>query len=487
MATVSDLAKAHTRLTSAQTEHLHRLVASWALLADFSFADLLLLVPSASAEAGHFVVLAQVRPSTGQTCYLDDWVGVHLSATERPAAAECVTTGNPATRSIDIAGFDRPAAELCIPVRHDGQLIAVLARTTSPSAARAPGELEKTYLQIFDRFAGLIAGGQFPYPEFDPHPAARMPRVGDGVIVLDAQRIVTYTSPNAVSALHRLGITANAKGQRLNAIGLDDSALRAAWSKDTPVLDELEFGDEVTVLIHCLPVSDNGHMTGAVILVRDISEVKRRDRVILSKDAAIAEIHHRVKNNLQTISSLLRLQSRRLKTSEAKSAIEDSVRRIRSIALVHEAMLREPDDDIGLALIVRSLCKMIEESLDAPDRPVTIVVSGEGGTLPADRASAFAVVLNELVQNAVEHGFPTGSARVEVTLGVSATGSLVTISNRGADLPAGFDIDTNVGLGLSIVRTLVRGELAGSIELTANSGGAANEPGVTARLEVPSN
>lgn len=480
MTSVLDLAKAHTRLTADQAAHLQRLVMSWAILADFSFADLLLMAPSSSAEAGHLVVLAQVRPSTGQTCYLDDWVGVHLSSVERPAAAECMASGVEVTQSIDIAGLDRPAAERCIPVRCEGETIAVLARTTSPAASRSPGELEKTYLQIFDRFAGLIAAGRFPYQHSDPHPAARMPRVGDGVIVLDAQRAVTYASPNAVSALHRLGVRLNARGQRLNALGVDDAAVRTAWSTDTPVLAELEHGDDVTVLMHCLPVSDNGIVTAAVILVRDISEVKRRDRVILSKDATIAEIHHRVKNNLQTISSLLRLQSRRLTSGEAKMAIEDSVRRIRSIALVHEAMLREPDDDVSMATIVRSLCKMIEESLDAPDRPVRIVVAGEGGALPADRASAFAVVLNELVQNAVEHGFPTGAARVEVLLGINEGSSLIQVTDRGAGLPAGFDLDTSAGLGLSIVRTLVRSELAGTIDLTTN------EPGVIARLVVPS-
>ena len=75
--------------------------------------------------------------------------------------------------------------------------------------------------------------------------------------------------------------------------------------------------------------------------MRDVSELRRRDRLLLSKDATIREIHHRVKNNLQTIASLLRLQGRRLASVEAKQAIDESVRRIRSIALVHETLAYE--------------------------------------------------------------------------------------------------------------------------------------------------
>ena len=79
-------------------------------------------------------------------------------------------------------------------------------------------------------------------------------------------------------------------------------------------------------------------MTGAVVLLRDVSDLRRRDRLLVSKDATIREIHHRVKNNLQTISSLLRLHGRRLESHEARAALEESVRRIRSIALVHETL-----------------------------------------------------------------------------------------------------------------------------------------------------
>ena len=171
------------------------------------------------------------------------------------------------------------------------------------------------------------------------------PRVGDGVLFLDTDSIVRYASPNAVSSLHRMGIHANAQGQRLSDVGLDDDAVRTAFAARAPVTEELEWGD-TSILLQVIPLLEEGTPNGAILLMRDVSELRRRDRMLLSKDATIREIHHRVKNNLQTIASLLRLQGRRLSSPEAKQALDESVRRIRSIALVHETLAYEAGNTV---------------------------------------------------------------------------------------------------------------------------------------------
>src|SRR5690606_39641067 len=153
------------------------------------------------------------------------------------------------------------------------------------------------------------------------------------------------------------------EGLTFGEIGLDDSLIRTAYSMGAPVTEEVEGGAEVTVLIRCIPLIDGGEVSGAVLLTRDISDLRRRDRLLLSKDATIREIHHRVKNNLQTISSLLRLQARRIRAPEARTAIEESVRRIRSIALVHEILSREAGDDVAFVDVVRPLVRMVEDGM----------------------------------------------------------------------------------------------------------------------------
>jgi two-component sensor histidine kinase len=219
-----------------------------------------------------------------------------------------------------------------------------------------------------------------------------------------------------------------------------------------------------------MPIMAGGEVTGGVLLLRDVTEVRKRDKLLISKDATIREIHHRVKNNLQTISSLLRLQGRRLQNPEAKAAVAESVRRIRTIALVHETLSREPGDDVAFLDIVRPLLRLAEEGLQSPDRPVRFTVVGDGGRLPSTIATPLSVVLTELLQNAVDHGYPEGDSRggqVVVKLDHADDRLHIRVINNGRPLDPTFDINKATGLGLSIVRTLVTTELDGTISMRA--------------------
>ena len=490
MASLTELARLHTKLDVQQIGHLQRLVAGWGLLADLCFADLLLFAPTADGTDGErFVVLGQVRPSTSQTVYRADWVGTTVEGEDRPLVTRAYQLGEIIEGESTVAALKERVRVLCIPVRWRGDVIGVLTRESAPSFGRQPGELERTYVAVFNRFARMISAGDYPFDAQDAE-TEEAPRVGDGVILLDASARVEYTSPNGVSALHRIGVHANAEGLRFDELGLDDTVVRTAFSIAAPVTEEVEHGGEVTVLIRCIPLIDHGVVSGAVVLTRDISELRRRDRLLMSKDATIREIHHRVKNNLQTISSLLRLQARRFSAPEAKLAIEESVRRIRSIALVHETLSREAGDDVAFIEIVRPLVRMVEEGMSSPDRPVRFHVEGEAGFLPATVATPLSVVLNELLQNAIDHAFPedldlqAGPGSVVVRLDNDGTRLRAEVTDNGVGLAPDFSLDSATGLGLSIVRTLVTTELAGAIDLHRGTG-EGDRPGTTVEIEVP--
>ncbi len=463
MATLSELARQHTALGREDIAHLQRLVGEWGMLADFCFADLLLYAP---ARDGRWVVLGQVRPVTSQTLYLSDWVGSWANETERPLLVDAWEHGEIRDGDVVVEGMPDPARMVVIPVRREGRVLAVLTQEWSPRVGRQLGELERTYLAIFRRFADMIAQGSFPFPA-EHTVAATRPRVGDGVMVLDADARVTYASPNAVSALHRVGINANATGLRLAELGFLDTPVRQALDRGQPVTAEFEQTPEITFVTRCIPLLVRDAVTGGVLLVRDVSELRRRDRMLLSKDATIREIHHRVKNNLQTISSLLRLQGRRVSSPEAKAAIDESVRRIRTIALVHETLSREGGDDVAFGDILRPLVRLAEDSLQSPDRPVRFRVVGDGGKLPAATATPLAVVLTELLQNAVDHAFAVRQGPGHVVVAVEQRDQVVDLQviDDGAGVPVGFDLEQANGLGLSIVRTLVTTELAGTIAM----------------------
>jgi two-component sensor histidine kinase len=427
--------------------------------------------------------------------YRSDLIGTVVGEDDRPLVTAAFRQGQ------ILEGEMIPVKEVvrvtAIPVRWKDEVVAVLTREATPSFGRQPGELERIYVEVFNRFARMIAAGSFPFTtdEFEPEEA---PRVGDGVILLDAQGRVAYTSPNAVSALHRVGVHANTEGMRLGDLGLDETPILAAMAGPRPVIEEIERGPEVTVLLQCLPLLDSGigsetsgggaSVSGAVVLLRDISELRRRDRLLVSKDATIREIHHRVKNNLQTISSLLRLQGRRLESPEAKAAIEESVRRVRSIALVHEILSREAGDDVPFIDIVRPICRMVEEAFHSAERPVRFTIEGDAGNLPAQIATPLAVVLNELLQNAFDHAFPevlpATNGEVVLSFERDAWSLVVRVVDDGDGLPAGFSVDAATGLGLSIVRTLVTSELGGSIEMF-DANDAPSRRGTIVELRLP--
>jgi len=467
MAKLSELVREHTDLTRDHVGHLNRLVSEWGMLSDFCFSDLLLYVPT---KSGRWAVIAQVRPATGQTIYQTDWVGSWANESETKLIERAFQTSDVVEGEIAVEGVSDETRLVAIPVVHNAAPIAVLTREWIEKAGRRPGELERAYNIVFKSFVRMIASGMFPFPQRAGDSSAA-PRVGDGVMWLDAEGQVQYVSPNANSALHRVGIQTSAIGMRLAELGFHDGPVRQAFERQLPVIEEFEQGDGVTLLCRCVPfLEGNGNgatVAGAVLLMRDVSELRKRDRLLLSKDATIREIHHRVKNNLQTISSLLRLQARRLTHPEAIAAVGDSVRRIRTIALVHEALSREPGDDVTFIEIVRPLLRLADEGLQSIDRPVRFSVQGDGGRIPAAIATPLSVVLTELLQNAVDHGFPEGSAGGDVIVRLAnGEGRLtLTVVDNGRGVESGFRLEDATGLGLSIVRTLVTTELDGAISM----------------------
>jgi len=466
MATLSDLVRQHTRFGAAERAHLRRLVGSWGPLSDLSFADLLLFTRTDRSEEDHLVVLGQVRPATAQTLYVDDQLGKLVDPADRPLVMKAFADGEIHDQEIELASIDGRSRVIAVPVTFRDQVIAVVTRESQEVKGRAPSELETAYLDVVERLSQMIVDGNFPFP-FEDAVTEETPRVGDGALVLEAETKVTYSSPNAVSALHRAGYHGRIVDRRLEDLGFDAALVASVYRLQVPVIDELERGDDVTILSRILPLIENGVVTGALVLLRDVSDLRRRDKMLMSANATIREIHHRVKNNLQTVSSLLRIQGRRLESPEAKAAIDESVRRIQSIAGIHELLAKKGGDEVAFNDIVEPIMRMAEESLVSSDRPISFRLVGDGATLSASRASSLAVVVTELLQNSIEHGFPVGSAggSIVVELVTSPTELRVRVHDDGVGVPEGFDVAESSGLGLTIIATLISGEFGGRLRI----------------------
>ena len=238
------------------------------------------------------------------------------------------------------------------------------------------------------------------------------------------------------------------------------------------------------VQLRSIPLTVNGARAGALILLRDVTEVRHRERELITKDATIREIHHRVKNNLQTVAALLRLQARRMRAPEASAALQEAVRRVGSIALVHETLSHATAEVVEFDDIARRIAATAGE-LSAPEARITPVLIGKFGVLSASVATPLALVLTELLHNAVQHGLalPGGPATgtLEVTAERGTDRLTVTVADNGAGFPDGFDLESTTSLGLQIVRTLVVSELGGTLDISARPGGG----GTSVRLDLP--
>ena len=535
--TLTDLA-GRAGISGPDLDWLHALISDWLLLADLSFADLVLWAPlrdgcpsggeagqsgaeddsQSDAQAGQsgtgdgpppaggaaaseladiswprsatWIALAQIRPTTAPTALPDDIVGTVRPGAEQPLLAAAYTErrvcreGDPDwTRGV-------PVRHETIPVTSDGQVIAVIERSTNLSFARTPSRLDLAYLKAADDLTQMVAAGMFPAPGEGPV-LVRSPRVGDGLLRLSRSGKVSYASPNALSAYRRLGLTADLVGKQLGPLTARlcagrvprDDSLMVAASGRAHAETEIDANGSV-VQLRTIPLSVDGERAGALILLRDVTELRHRERELLTKDATIKEIHHRVKNNLQTVAALLRLQARRLRAPEARAALDEAVRRVGSIAMVHETLSRVPDEIVDFDEIAGRVAMMAGE-VSAPEARVTPQLIGEFGLLPALIATPLALVLTELLQNALQHGLSRpGQAAASGFLEISAVrnpGKLtVTVSDNGVGLPAEFNLDSTTSLGLQIVRTLVLTELGGHLEIATRPGG-----GTKVLVEVP--
>ena len=256
-----------------------------------------------------------------------------------------------------------------IPVRRAGRVIAVVGRNTNLLGVRTPSRLELSYLQTAADLTQMIAAGHFPsVGQRSDH--ADSPRVGDGFVRVDAAGVVVYASPNALSAFRRLGLSGDLTGVVLADLTRDLVPPRQRPDEETlsAVLGgrahrDTELGDVHRGTHRPIDPAEAARRAGSARWCWSATsrDLRRRDRELVTKDATIREIHHRVKNNLQTVAALLRLQARRMDSADAKSALEEAVRRVGSIALVHETLSQAVEEHVDFDEIADRLGAMVTE------------------------------------------------------------------------------------------------------------------------------
>jgi two-component sensor histidine kinase len=339
---------------------------------------------------------------------------------------------------------------------------------------RLPSKLELNYREIAHKIFQMVAEGNFPIRD-SIYSSESAPRVGDGLIRLDVNGTVFFASPNARSALSRVGFQSELEQQKLGDIFAslhkgDNQPTDESWqtllSGKFLRRAEYESPDGVIDLL-VIPLTQGEDRIGAIVLLHNVTELRNRDRALVTKDATIKEIHHRVKNNLQTVSALLRLQSRRVEDPTASAALSEAVRRVASIALVHETLSNQSTESVEFDHIFEQI---INNAIDLNPRDIKYTKSGEFGSFDSKIATALSLVITELIHNALEHGLSDSGDLLSVEIVKKETSYKVTVIDNGAGLPAEFNLEKSANLGLQIANTLTKNELQGSIKLFRENG-----------------
>jgi two-component sensor histidine kinase len=425
---------------------------------------------------GGLVAVAQVRPTTAPTSVPDDTVGAFAPRGRYPQLDQAAAFGRPVMLR-DIKQPWVPSGIEAYPVRRDERVLAIVARHAS-AAPRVAGRLEEIYLTSADDLYTMLVDGLFPVKDAgsDVIPA---PRVGDGIVRLDEAGVVSYASPNAVSALRRLGLATDVIGSSFAELAvrlsrrpgpMDDvlSAVSSGRSSGRADIDN----SVAVVHVRGIPLIKAGRGVGTLLFLQDATDLRRRERALLSKDATIREIHHRVKNNLQTVAAMLRLQARRAGSAEAKEALAEAELRVAAIAVVHESLSAEDGERVDFDGIVDRIIALVRDlapAYSAIEGSPVIRRDGSWAMLPADLATPLAMAASELLHNAAEHA---AAESIVVSLDREPAFLVMTVRDDGKGMPDGFDPEVT-GLGLSIVQSLVADDLGGTCELSSSGNGTA--------------
>lgn len=482
MQTLTDTAQeaVGSSLDQKDLDWLHLVVADWQVVSDLAAADLVLWVRT---KEGRFLSVAHARPATASTVHLDDVVDMYIQPSRQALLQQAMDSGEVIRHCAGRWVGTYSISEIIIPVVYEGRAIAVITRESNMSSPLFVSGAENWMLHAADILADMIARGEYPYDATPVSVQHGQPRVMDGALLIDRDGVVREATPNAVSCLRRLGIREHPVGRLLvedvTAVLKKDQSVdetlavvvtgKASWRV------ELE-SERATVTMRALPIYEEGERTGAVLLARDVSEMRRRELELMTKDATIREIHHRVKNNLQTVSALIRLQARRSDSEEVRAALSEAERRVTTIATVHAALSQNADEMVDFDEVAK---KVLHHAvvLAKTKHEVSIDVRGHFGHMNADAAQALATVLTELVTNSVEHGYRDYGGLVIIEAKRTDSGLDVMVSDDGLGIN---DERAKTGLGTQIVSTVVAGELAGTITWERRK----DSPGTIVRLHA---
>jgi two-component sensor histidine kinase/PAS domain-containing protein len=482
---------ANLSLAETDLDFLETVIGQMPIVADLSRADLLLYVRKNPEE---LVIVSHAQPHSLAHVYNHGRSGRVVQLKDRREIQGALSDGSVHTNMRSIISEGAPVIRETLPVyspvaaRRSGimgngypangkRVIAAVVIVTN----LIEHERHKFRSSVYRRelrklqammLAGLVTGAETLSPFGEQ----------DGILFVDRDGIIQYASGVAANLYRKIGYIDTLVGRHLRDLETGDEKLFNEVLANQRCLErETKEGDrywsrKVVPVINYIPpylslweramLMRLPDQSGVLIILHDDTEARRQDEELRIKNAMIQEVHHRVKNNLQTIAGLLRMQSRRVKSDEAKTALDEALNRILSVAVIHEFLSDRGSSIINIKEVSSRIISQFQQGMLNPDKQVNMRLTGDSISLPARQATACSLIINELLQNSLEHGFENRTeGNLQLSLADDGEQVTIVVADDGNGVDDDFSLGQSGSLGLQIVKILVEDDLKGSVTL----------------------
>jgi len=463
-------------LSKDDAAFLKKLRGDLPILADLSRSDILLYYYRPDEERA--IVIGQAQPHSVSPIYHSSLLGRSVTRQEEPAIFRVLHRGGPARGYADVTMRGAPTIQQVYPVyNRQRHILGAMSIETNVVEYERHNRRSPVFRKALTQLQQMVLRGELegaatlsPFAEHD------------GIIFVDPAGNIRYVSGVAENLHRKLGFGTKLLKSNIKSLPGHEAIFQRALETRACIEQETQEGSLIWIR-KAIPVTVRGYrwpwqpepaqarLVGVFITIHDATDARRKEQELRIKQAMIQEIHHRVKNNLQTIAALLRIQARRLKDPEAQAALQESVSRILSVAVVHEFLSHDESTVINMREVGQRILAQTREGILDKSKGINLVLRGDSFSLPAQRATACALVINELVQNAVEHGYADRQGgTISLDLKTEGNDMIIEVADDGEGLPPNFDLSRSSSLGLKIVQTLVKEDLKGTFQLLDGRG-----------------
>lgn len=452
---IEELCKKFTDLNDDEIMNIRMMSNMLQPLANLEDADIFVDCPCRDGDA---IVVAEAKPSGVPSSYQNSVVGMLAKHENEPAVSRTLCLGIPTKHMKALTQESTHVIQSVEPILNGERTIGVLIREKRMDEQYVASKRLHLSKKSFEKMADVIT-------HIGDDNAWLTECIEEGLLLINKQGIVTFRNSVAKDLYKKLGYVEDVLGQVYDNICL----VKPEYQDKRKLYSFVEttIGKHTLGIRHVKLEKENMYLA---VVIRDVTWMREQEKELILKSVAIKEMHHRVKNNLQTVASLLRLQSRHCDSEDTKQVLAETMERILAISATHQLLAQNGVDQVKIGEVLMTIRNNTKRYFAKPGFEIDLIIEGDDFEVDSDVSTSVALVVNELLQNSLKYAFSekgSGNVKIIVTQGVLY--SNIRIVDNGS----GFDIEKvdKDSLGLNIVKSLVRDRLHGTLEIKSSDKG----------------